>query len=100
MRDKKTACIFLALNLLISLVLVCLTTFRKGVGEGLLALLISVWLGSGPFFYLKNWTIPLMGPFSFDQGRKQAARFMAMCVMVFMLWLLAAHEAWLLIKQN
>ena len=100
MRSKKVACIFLALNLLISLVLVCLTTFRKGVGEGLFAFLISVWLSSGPFSYIKDWTIPLMGPFSFDQGRKQTARFIAVCVMVFMLWLLAAHEAWVLIKQN
>lgn len=99
MRSKEIARIFLAFSLLITVAMVSLTAFRKGGGEGFLAFLIGVWLSAGPFSYLKDWTIPLVGPFSFDQGRRQAARFIAVCVMVFMLCLLAGHEVWLLIKK-
>lgn len=100
MESKKIARKFLVLNLLISLVMICLTTLRKGAGEGLLACFVSAWLSSGAFFYLKDWTIPLMGPFAFDQGQRQVARCLAVCVMTLMLWLLVAYEVWLFIETG
>ncbi len=100
MKSKKAARILWVLNLVISIVLICLTTLRKGVGEGFLACVVSAWLSSGAFFYLKDWVIPLMGPFDFDQGRRQVARFLAVCVMTLMLLLLATHEVGLLIEAG
>jgi hypothetical protein len=97
MKNRTITRYLFVLNAFVAVFMICATIARKGWVDGLLAALICTWLAAGPLAYMKDWTIPLFGPFSYASGNRQLARFWAVCVMTLMLWLLAGNELVILV---
>lgn len=92
MRSKNLMRHLVFFNVFLAALMVYAVVFSKGWTHGALALLVSVWLSSGPVAYIKNWSIPLLGPFAYGDGQRQVARAGAVLVMTAILFLLTAHE--------
>ncbi len=92
MKSKKIIKYLGFANTLLAFLMVYATIEKKGWAYGALAMIVSIWLASGPVAYIKNWSIPLFGPFAYDNGKRQLARLGAVFVMTLMLGMLTVHE--------
>jgi hypothetical protein len=92
MENKNGMRYIVACSFLLGVLMVMAAIARKGWLYGLLALIVSAWLNLGPIAYIKNWSIPLLGPFAYENGQRQIARLVAVCVMTGILFLLTINE--------